>query len=315
MPEMWEDVGADDFALPGDDQRLQASQDAPAEGPTSPEPIQEPQDEVAENTEPEETAPERARNEKGQFVSQQPEAEPILGKFKSVEDLARSYQELERDRGRLANEVGQLRQQTQPQQPAPYMGVTQDQIEADPVGVANWALQNGHDQLYEQALDSMYESGDPALAKVATRFETARAHALVLAEVNELKQSYKQQDSERGLSDWVRQHPNLDALQPRMMELARENPTIAAVIQGGDPNATRLALDHLYTLAASEAGPRPENFANAVRQAAQDADREAAEAAVVSGQAATPDAPKPSAADKLGQQWADIEAVYDGWNI
>jgi len=42
---------------------------------------------------------------------EQTEGEPLLGKFKSVEDLAKSYQELERKLGSRDDEKEQLRQQ------------------------------------------------------------------------------------------------------------------------------------------------------------------------------------------------------------
>lgn len=57
-------------------------------------------------------------NQAGGEQTQQAE-QLILGKFKSQDDLAKAYQEAQSRLGQLGNELGQLRQQVQVQQPEP----------------------------------------------------------------------------------------------------------------------------------------------------------------------------------------------------
>lgn len=312
---MWDSESVDDFALPGDDQRLQAAQEAEPAG--QPDPVAEPEAPAAGQEEAAGTADVAAEAE----ADGGDEAQLIGGKFKSVDDLLHSYQELERDRGRIGNELGELRRMVeeqsyqQPQQVPFGYGPTDEQIDDQPAAIAEWALQQGDERTYTRALAAMYESGDPQLAMHATRLELARGTAPLYQELQTLKQSSGQQQADREIADWAKSHPDIGKYQARMIEIAAQNPDIQATLETGHPAAARLVLDHLYRIAASEAGPSPDNFAQAVRDAARDAQQEAAEAAVIqAGKAAAP-APQPKPADKLGQQWAEIEAVYDGWNI
>lgn len=311
---MWESESADDFALPGDDERMQAAAEAEQAG--EPDVVAEPETQAAEPAE----AP-------GEAVETPEEETPALigGKFKSVDDLLKSYQELESDRGRLGNEIGELRklveerfspeQQPQPQQPFFGYGPSDDQIESAPAEIAQWALQQGDERTYQRALATMYESGDPELAVHATRLEMARGMAPLYQQIEELKQQHGQAQVNRDMAEWGRTHPDAKQYEARMVELASQRPEIQQALDSGNPAMQRLALDHLYTIAASEAGPKPDNFAQAVRDAARDAQQEAAEAAVITSGKAAQEAPKPSAADRLGEQWAEIEAVHAGWNI
>ncbi len=50
--------------------------------------------------------------EEGQVENQTPSSELILGKFKSVEELSKAYQELEKHQGIQSQELGELRQNT-----------------------------------------------------------------------------------------------------------------------------------------------------------------------------------------------------------
>ena len=47
----------------------------------------------------------------GQSFSQDPSSELILGKFKSVEDLSKAYEELQKHQGHCSDELGSLRKQ------------------------------------------------------------------------------------------------------------------------------------------------------------------------------------------------------------
>lgn len=312
---MWDSESADDFALPGDDQRTQALEGR--QQAAEPDVVAEPETQAA--------VQEEAPGEVVDAPQEETEAPALIGgKFKSVDDLLKSYQELESDRGRLGNEVGELRrlveerfveQPQQPQQPFMGYGPSDDQIEDAPVEIAQWALQQGDERTYQRALTTMYESGDPTLAVQATRLELARGTAPLYQQLQELKQQHGQAQTNRDMAEWGRTHPDAKQYETRMVEIASQRPEIQQALDSGDPAMQRLALDHLYTIAASEAGPKPDNFAQAVRDAARDAQQEAADAAVITSGKAAQDAPKPTAADKLGEQWAEIEAVHAGWNI
>ena len=64
--------------------------------------VQEPSEDTLDNS--------SAKNEEGQAANDAPSSELILGKFKSVEDLTKAYQELEKYQGIQSQELGELRQ-------------------------------------------------------------------------------------------------------------------------------------------------------------------------------------------------------------
>ncbi len=64
--------------------------------------VQEPSEDLLDNS--------SAKNEEGQATNDAPSSELILGKFKSVEDLTKAYQELEKYQGIQSQELGELRQ-------------------------------------------------------------------------------------------------------------------------------------------------------------------------------------------------------------
>ena len=72
--------------------------------------------EGAETQEGEQEGNRQPGEQAGTEGDQQQEEQLILGKFKSQEDLARAYQEAQQRMGQMGNELGQLRQQVQPQQ-------------------------------------------------------------------------------------------------------------------------------------------------------------------------------------------------------
>lgn len=306
---MWDEETTDGFELPGDEQRLAAAAA-----------VQEPEQQQQQQSEPEPAAEQAAEEP----AADEPPA-LIGGKFKTVDELLKSYQELERNRGQMANELGELRKtvdqiQQQPTPPPFYgYGPSDEQIDQQPVEIAQWALQNGDENTYMRAIQAMYDSADPQLAVQATRLELARGTAPLYQELQELRAQAGKQQADQGIEQWAKEHPDFDRHQARMVELAQANPDIQRTLELGNPAAARLVLDHLYTIAASEARQTPENFAQAVRDAAsnaaRDAQQEAADAAVLQAGKAASEAPKLTAAEKLGQQWAEIDAAYDGWNV
>ena len=64
--------------------------------------VQEPSEDSLDNS--------SIKNEEGQATNDAPSSELILGKFKSVEDLTKAYQELEKYQGIQSQELGELRQ-------------------------------------------------------------------------------------------------------------------------------------------------------------------------------------------------------------
>lgn len=64
--------------------------------------VQEPSEDSLDNS--------SIKNEEGQAINDAPSSELILGKFKSVEDLTKAYQELEKYQGIQSQELGELRQ-------------------------------------------------------------------------------------------------------------------------------------------------------------------------------------------------------------
>ena len=163
MTEFFSDMGdADEFAMPGDDAL------AARLGVDQPDAVPEP--EVVE-----EAADDTPRNPDGTFAKKQadePEAEApavaepelILGKFKSADELAAAYAELESFKGRQSNEINDLRRALEER------FETLEQQAARPTAPASW------DDLIDQnpayAAKLAYERGETGqLQRAAAAWE------------------------------------------------------------------------------------------------------------------------------------------------
>jgi hypothetical protein len=314
VPDLFDgDTDVSDFELPGDSNRVGA---AVAE----PEPA---------SSEPQENAPEgRPRNDKGQFLPKQEDAEPaepepqpqaqpeplLLGKFKTPEALAESYQHLERqfhDQQRL---LAEQRQQFQPQ-PAPsqvdYMALS----ETDPVYAIEAANEAG-DQAAVLQIAQQWKADDPYSYGVFVNQKRLEAQ---YQQQNQIIQTREQQiaadQANRVYAAFQQAHPDVDQYVPDMVRVAEQAPWLLQNLEHGDAATKAGVLRTLYLEAkAGTSDQTSDNLRDAVRAGARDAEAERQEAATVVSTAAEPaDRPQQSVADRIASEWDDPQD--DGWNL
>lgn len=221
------------------------------------------------------TAPDRPRDEQGRFVAETPvepaeQDAPILGKFRTVDDLASSYQNLESEFSRTRAEISELRQQlgqqAQTQRAAPLTQETTaalDQFtEQNPTGAAMWALQNDTSGvLYERVMENWFDM-DP---KGASRFERALERQTMEAQVAQRIAPFEQQRQQQEFArDWyavAQRHPDISEHSQSIMEVAQRSPKIAGLLWGNDTTSEdrQVLIEMLYGAARSggQAPPAP----------------------------------------------------------
>lgn len=218
--------------------QAKAQADARDQEPESVEP--EPQ-----VTEPE-TTPEVSVEEPK--IPKQDFGDLILGKFKSSEDMEKSYQELERRLAEQGKELGQLRQQLQTTQ-VPQSSL-EAMLERDPQQAAVWSLQNNQPHIYEQVMDYWFEN-DP---KNAARFESQ----ILLAQERErweqviqpLQRTTGSAEMNQAFRSVSRQHPDITNHLESMLSIARESPYLTEALTKGTQDSREKVIEQLYVLAS-----------------------------------------------------------------
>jgi len=233
--------------------------------------------EATEATEATETTEgEQPRDEQGRFVAKE-RPEWLPPQFKSEEDFARSYGELQSVLGRQGQELGELRkiaEQISERTPQPQnFGQLQGALEENPEAVAYWAAQQGNEQMLEQALAAWnqraLDEGDAVSLRNAQRFERDIELAKLKYEFSqEVTPSIEQVQREAGVRALALARRELSAKYPdfdQVMESITESdvegldPQVIGQLQKTDPKA---ALETVYrwavvgrssTAAASEA--------------------------------------------------------------
>lgn len=207
---------------------------------------------------------------------EQPEPELILGKFKSPDDLAKSYTELERHLGELRTDLASLKQQQEAaaaqaqqeqqeyaaqRQPGPVTDTRTliDQLTENPVAIYPTALQawqQGNQPLLDAALEAWQEYDAPG----ARRFERELLKAEVAQEYQKWTQPIQQRQEQTEQQSQVvntgrdafnavaARHPDLIELQSDIFEIASEAPEIAVAIASGDQQAAERAYENLRAL-------------------------------------------------------------------
>ena len=337
MPDLWEsdESNVDDFALPGDDRLIEQLK----------------QDNSADASAEAENAPERPRNEKGQFVKAdpEPEAEPeaeaaaepaveaapdtlILGKFKNAEEVINAYTELEKHTGGLRNELGELRRMFEERlnQPAPPpvgapVAITQDLIDQNP----GYAVQLAYEQGNEPALRLAFEQWEDA---EPTKAAAWYAQQLVAQERAEMQAQFAQLRAE---IQPAAERADTEAFQAGLREYVAEKPDAAEFIQGGhlaalanefswaretlERGTPQQQIEAIKSLHAIHRGRNTDNLRVATqevaRATAEEAQREREEAFVASP-SGTPGAVKPREADTIAAEWDKLQApIESGWNV
>ena len=184
------------------------------------------------------SATEEAAQEKEAPQQEQAEQQPLLGKFKSAEDLAKSYQELERKLGARDEEKEQLRQQLamlqgylqalpqlMGQQPPQGVHPAQQQAQAQP---------DEHEKLLQD-----YEQMYPGITKAfEKRFERLLSERLgqVANEVSAVKARQQQADLQeqynRQALQLATKYPDFKELAQDMLRVYEEEPLLAVLPKG-----------------------------------------------------------------------------------
>lgn len=332
-----DDGWADLFSAP-------AEETAPVvEGTTEPEAVAEPEvapTEAVENAETEKQ--DRARDEKGRFAKQEEEQpqELILGKFKTAEDLAKSYQEAERRLHELAQRDREREEQLQQRlaaieqgiQRQPAQGIDWDtELERDPVTAFDTALAQYEQNPSPQTQSVLhYVAGQwndlaPGAPKAYARAIAAERQAAQLAQqMQPMQETEADRFVARGIRAVEEQYGPLNDI----VERARTANIPQSVAQDlyqrlehGSPDQKVAAIETLALLSGGRPAPAADNLAaetlkGITLEQAREADRAIAEAAVASATQTRPEPPKQSAADLVWGAADEEERVrQEGWNI
>lgn len=152
--------------------------------------------------------------ETGRFA---PKEEPLLGKFKSVDDLAKAYQELERYRGEVSAELGELRQQSQQwqaflHQQQPGLGqVQQLREDGEYQQAASLALRAGDHYTYESVLREWGEQEPYEAANFRFEVRLAQMHQQFAEQQQPLQQQMHDQLLVSALGNVTRKFPDVEA--------------------------------------------------------------------------------------------------------
>ncbi|MCR4341300.1 MAG: hypothetical protein NUW01_15590 [Gemmatimonadaceae bacterium] len=352
MSGFWnEESDVDEFALPGDDARIAAITENNAAETTA---------DTADNadTAPEEpatteaaTADERPRDEKGRFVPADdetppdPEAAPaeaepepaptpelILGKFKSNDDLAAAYRELEAFRGQQANEIGELRrqveqvrEQTAPQTTQYDAAAIQDHFAENPTAILpaiQQAYAAGDNTLVYLGIHALQDV-DPVLAE-GLRIEIAKRDAVseMTEQVRPAMAQAETADFDGRARDLAARHPDIgDFIASQdIAALAEQFPLQKRAIVEGSPEDRFSAIESLYLIHRGRESDRvTDNLTDTTRQVARETAEQAAvlrEEGFVASATQTAGAAELSPAEKIAAQWDEHDApLKSGWNI
>ena len=327
MPDMFQRDDPADFALPGDEEKLAGIA----------EPSQEEESQTVETSV--DTAPEeRPRDEKGRFVSEETEVEPeetpeeveveeepelLAGKFKTPEELAAAYEEIQSYAGRLGSELGELRQLVQQpqqaQQPPLDQAALANLIDERPDMATELAYQAGNPTALQIAYQA-WAADDPTEAKLwATEKRVEQMQAQFAQSQAQMSQTVASREYNDALETFAKDHPDIDEHAGRMQEIAREHPFLANVLQSDDPKAKLDVFEFLYNKARGRASENLDEAARAVaREHAEQTQQVKREGILATSTASIPEA-KPSIADEIADSWDKQNAPYksgpDGWNI
>lgn len=292
---------------------------------------------TAEAEEPQEAAPERPRNEKGQFVKAEAE--------ESTDDLRARLEAAERrlaDKdeyiGRQSNEVGELRRALEErlagleqsvQQPryAPTQ-ITAELIEQNPGAAVQLAYEQQNPQALQIAMEAWKYEDPFAAASWVSQRQMEALNSQWQERYQQLEQRFEpvaqtQGDREfaRGLREITETHGPLEDIIARAEQAnipQRAADAIRHALEHGTPEQRIGAIEALALLSSDR--PNADTLNEAVqanaRQAAAEADRAIAEAAVASATQTRSEPPARSLADDVWGAADTLDVVReDGWNI
>lgn len=250
------------------------------------------------------------------------EEELILGRFKTADDLAKSYAELEREfgsRNKEWAELKQLREEMQGWREQTDERFQQQTVSMTAPGLIQQHLEQGD---YRQAADiaaqipdggmvysqvvGQWRQDDPNGADMYLLLQqNQEALAEQRAQHAQVQQTLNEQAMAAAFSEFARSKPDLEQVAPEMLKAAEESPRILVLLQDPDPQARIEVLDFLYEKAQKR-------VSGAVTTAAQQvAEEQALEAAVAKKQAhvASPTQRVEAQTKSADEQW--LEEFFD----
>lgn len=190
--------------------------------------------ETGQDFEEQATGPEGQPEGSAEDTSEEPEqteGEPLLGKFKSVDDLAKSYQELERKLGSRDEEKEQLRQQLYMLQgylqALPQMGQQQPTPEQQQATDEYDELLAEFEQLYPGLTKAMTRQQEKAMAERLAQIEQKVGQA-----VAPVQQFMMQEHFNRQALELAAKYPDFKDYAQDMMQIYQTQPMLAAMPDG-----------------------------------------------------------------------------------
>lgn len=352
MPELFEDVSVDEFALPTDADQI-ALKNAKAAGETPPAP-------VAEEPEAVETVDEPEAVEDGvdvEVVAEEsdPEVEKlhnVLAKFgidpeqatSGQLNMAKSLRELERIEGERRGEIGDLRAALEalPAQigshiasaqpaapPPPPVQITADLIEQNPGYATSLAYEQGNQAALSIAFEQ-WKLEDPASAGAWAATETMKAelaaqkaeHERQLRELEARVAPAAAASEEQKLRHLFAQaetaNPGLSefAASADFEAVGAEFPGLVAQIASGSPDQKVEAVTALHQIHRGRISDNLKVTKEEIARQQAETAQQVREDAFVASASTTSSGVKPSKADEIAAEWDAIDAPHrDGWNI
>jgi hypothetical protein len=162
---------------------------------------------------------------------EQTEGEPLLGKFRSVDDLAKSYQELERKLGSRDEEKEQLRQQLYMLQgylqALPQMGQQQPTPEQQQAKDEYDELLAEFEQLYPGLTKAMIRQQEKVMSERLQQIEQKIGQA-----VAPVQQFMMQEHFNRQALELAAKYPDFKDYAQDMMQIYQTQPMLAAMPDG-----------------------------------------------------------------------------------
>lgn len=185
----------------------------------------------------------------------------LAGKFKTPEELANAYQQLEAKLGEQGAELGQYRQlieQAQQPQPEPPPQTDDDLArfdtwaEENPVQAAQYALQTSP-QLYERVMDNWYDL-DP---KTASRFERQLENAAIQQQLQatygqplqHVREQRQQEQILEAFADVQTRYPDINNYAQQLQQAFEQYPHLLQPLQTGAPHDRVRAIEAAYLVA------------------------------------------------------------------
>lgn len=341
MSELWDDTQAgDEGALgafmnvfPSDPAEPQENQET---GPAEPQATEDVP--AAEGKpDPGETTGAEAGDDVG-TTHEEPAAagELLLGKFKSVEDLAKAYENVESYSGRAAwerdealryakqlEERLQTLQQPAAQPQAPHVD-WDTLIDEKPAVAAQYARQLGDNVAFQRAMVAWEEMapGTPAvwLENQRLREELGEVRKAIEPTQQTVQEQRVKQEVAEAYERIVAAYPDFDEYRGEIaQEVARltqgGNPALRQTMENGTAEQRFAALEHLYFAARGrKAGDAAEIAKRAAQIHAEETQRAKAEAQTAS--AATTGQADLSPAEQVAEQWKNLMApLEDGFLV